>query len=192
MKLSDTQRAILTAAAQHPDHLAIPPERLPAGARQKVAQALLKQNLVTAVHRPAYDAITKWTVGGDAVLLKITDDGLRVIGVEPGEDEQSEAAIQRRNAERRAATEAATEAHPAPHGDEPPAPQREGTDAPQAAQEASQAPAEPAPPPQMPKHPPSRRHGPPGRLGRAWARRHGRRPRYPPSCPRRRARLGPA
>ncbi|WP_291830405.1 hypothetical protein [Bosea sp. (in: a-proteobacteria)] len=42
MKLSETQRAILTAAAQHPEHLAIPPERLPAGARQKVAQALLK------------------------------------------------------------------------------------------------------------------------------------------------------
>ena len=41
MKLSETQRAILAAAAQHPEHLAYPPERLPAGAKQKVAQALL-------------------------------------------------------------------------------------------------------------------------------------------------------
>jgi hypothetical protein len=28
MKLSDTQRDVLTAAAQHPDHLAQPPDRL--------------------------------------------------------------------------------------------------------------------------------------------------------------------
>jgi hypothetical protein len=113
MKLSDTQRAILIAAAQHPEHLAYPPERLPAGARQKVAQALLKQDLVIGVHRPAYDAIAKWTVDGDEMLLKITDDGLRAIGIDPNagdaaeEDEQSAAAIARRNAEPRAAAEAA-------------------------------------------------------------------------------------
>jgi len=83
MKLSDTQRAILTAAAAHPEHLAYPPERLPAGARQKVAQALLKQDLVIGVHRPAYDAIAKWTVEGEGMLLKITDDGLRAIGNDP-------------------------------------------------------------------------------------------------------------
>jgi hypothetical protein len=83
MKLSDTQRAILAAAAQHPEHLAYPPERLPAGARQKVAQALLKQDLVIGVHRPAYDAIAKWTVDGEEMLLKITDDGLRAIGIDP-------------------------------------------------------------------------------------------------------------
>ncbi|WP_270933368.1 hypothetical protein, partial [Falsiroseomonas oryzae] len=113
MKLSDTQRAILTAAAEHPEHLAYPPERLPAGARQKVAQALLKQDLVIGVHHPADDAIAKWTVEGDEMLLKITDDGLRAIGIDPNagdapdEDEQSAAAIARRNAERRAAAEAA-------------------------------------------------------------------------------------
>jgi hypothetical protein len=112
MKLSDTQRAILNAAAQHPEHLAIPPERLPAGARQKVAQALLRQDLVIGVNRSAYDAHAKWTVDGDEILLKITDDGLRVIGIDPNagdaaqEDEQSAEAIARRNAERRAAAEA--------------------------------------------------------------------------------------
>jgi hypothetical protein len=121
MKLSDTQRAILAAAAEHPEHLAYPPERLPAGARQKVAQALLKQDLVIGVHRPAYDAHAKWTVDGDEMLLKITDDGLRAIGIDPNagdaseEDEQSAAAIARRNAERRAAAEA-TEAEAAPPG----------------------------------------------------------------------------
>jgi hypothetical protein len=111
MKLSDTQRAILEAAAQHPEHLAYPPERLPAGARQKVAQALLKQELVIGVHRPACDAHAKWTVEGEEMLLKITDDGLRAIGVDPNagdareEDEQSAEAIARRNAARRAAAE---------------------------------------------------------------------------------------
>ncbi|HYZ32759.1 MAG TPA: DUF3489 domain-containing protein [Crenalkalicoccus sp.] len=85
MKLTDTQRAILTAAAQHPEHLAMPPERLPAGARQKVAQALRKNDLVIAVHRPAYDAQALWPVDGDAVLLRITDEGLRAIGVEPAQ-----------------------------------------------------------------------------------------------------------
>jgi hypothetical protein len=86
MKLSDTQRAILEAAAQHPEHLAYPPARLPAGARQTVAKALLKTDLVIAVHRPAFDAIAKWTVDGDEMLLRITDEGLRAIGIDPNAD----------------------------------------------------------------------------------------------------------
>ncbi|WP_240791151.1 DUF3489 domain-containing protein [Roseomonas sp. AR75] len=143
MKLSDTQRAILAAAAEHPEHLAYPPERLPAGARQKVAQALLKNNLVIGVHRPAYDAHAKWTVDGDEMLLKITDDGLRAIGIDPNagdapdEDEQSAAAIARRNAERRAA---APVADTAPTGGEDAAPQDEHAPAPEAAQAAPAAP----------------------------------------------------
>ena len=53
MPLTDTHMAILTAAAAHPENLAYPPARLPAGPRQKVAQALLGQNLVIAIRRPA-------------------------------------------------------------------------------------------------------------------------------------------
>ncbi|GGG50438.1 hypothetical protein GCM10010964_42160 [Caldovatus sediminis] len=83
MKLTDTQRAILTAAAQHPQHLAVPPERLPAAARQTVGKALLKADLVVAVHRPDYDARALWTIDGESLLLRITDAGLRAIGVEP-------------------------------------------------------------------------------------------------------------
>ena len=75
-----------SAAAQHPDHLAYPPERLPAGARQKVAQALLKNDLVIAVHGPAHDAHAKWTVEGEEMLLRLTDAGLRAIGIEPKGD----------------------------------------------------------------------------------------------------------
>ncbi len=125
MPLTDTQMTILTAAAEHPGHLACPPARLPAGPRQKVAQALLRQDLVIAIQRPAYDAAAQWTVGGDSVLLKITDEGLRAIGIDPNagdareDDEQSAEAIARRNAERRAAAEAAAPvADTAPTGGE--------------------------------------------------------------------------
>jgi hypothetical protein len=149
MKLSDTQRAILAAAAEHPEHLAYPPERLPAGARQKVAQALPKQELVIGVHRPAYDAIAKWTVDGEEMLLKITDDGLRAIGIDPNagdareEDEQSAEAIARRNAGRRAAAEAAaTVADTAPTGGEDVA---EGDTPAEEAEAAQAAPVAPTP-----------------------------------------------
>ena len=118
MKLTDTQRTILTAAAQHPEHLAYPPERLPSAPRQAVAKALLKNDLVIAVHRPAYDAVALWTVDGDSVLLKITDEGLRAIGHEP---------------EPAAAPAAADTART---GGEPPAPQGEDAAAPEAAQGA--------------------------------------------------------
>jgi hypothetical protein len=142
-KLSDTQRAILEAAAQHPEHLAYPPERLPAGARQTVAKALLKQDLVIGVHRPAYDAAAKWTVDGEEMLLKITDDGLRAIGIDPNagdareEHEQSAEAIARRNAARRAAAEAAAPvAATAPTGEAEEAPRDEDAPVPEAAQAA--------------------------------------------------------
>ena len=148
MKLTDTQRAILEAAAQHREHLAYPPERLPSAARQAVAKALLKNDLVIGVHRPAYDAIAKWTVDGDEMLLKITDDGLRAIGIDPNagdareEDEQGAAAMARRNAERRAAAAAAEQDAPtAPTGGEDAA---EG-DAP--AEEAEPAQGAPTPAP---------------------------------------------
>jgi hypothetical protein len=143
MKLSDTQRAILAAAAEHPEHLAYPPERLPAGARQKVAQALLKQELVIGVHRASYDAHAKWTVDGEEMLLKITDDGLRAIGIDPNagdareEDEQSAEAIARRNAARRAAAEAAAPvAATVPTGGEEEALRDEDAPVPEAAQAA--------------------------------------------------------
>lgn len=83
MKLSDTQRAILQAAAEHPRHMAIPPDRLPAGARQKVADALVKNNLVLPIDS-VVDVAANWTLpGGAKVLLKITDDGFRAIGIDP-------------------------------------------------------------------------------------------------------------
>jgi len=116
MKLSDTQLVILSAAAKHPERLAYPPQRLPAGARQTVAKALLKNALVTAAHRASYEAIAKWMVDGDDVLLEITDTGLRAIGIDPNEGDAA--------------------SHPAPTGAEDPAPQQEDAPAPEATQDA--------------------------------------------------------
>ncbi|GGC66974.1 hypothetical protein GCM10011504_51200 [Siccirubricoccus deserti] len=107
MKLTDTQMAILTAAAHQPEHLAVPPERLPAAARQTVAKALLKNDLVIAVQRPAYDAQALWMVDGDSVLLKITDEGLRAIGMAP------QGAAPATDAAPTGAPEAPTQANPA-------------------------------------------------------------------------------
>jgi hypothetical protein len=119
MKLSDTQRAILTAAAQHPEQLAYPPERLPAGARQTVAKALLKQDLVIGVHRPAYDAIAKWTVEGEEMLLKLTDDGLRAIGVDPNAGDAGVGEPDCSGIEGSVPDTAPTGAEDAPEGDAP-------------------------------------------------------------------------
>jgi len=85
MALSETQRRILTAAAQHPHGLAEPPEKLPAAACAAVGKALLKSNLVIAVHRPDYEARALWIIDSDSLLLRITDEGLRAIGLDPAQ-----------------------------------------------------------------------------------------------------------
>ena len=91
MKLSDTQRIILSQASQRDDRLAIPPERLPAAARQTVAKALIKQGLVSDEHASATNARDAWQIDGQTRLLRITEVGLGAIGVEPeGEDAEPE------------------------------------------------------------------------------------------------------
>jgi hypothetical protein len=91
MKLSDTQRIILSQASQRDDRLAIPPERLPAAARQTVAKSLIKQGLVSDEHASACNARDAWQIDGQTWLLRITEAGLRAIGVTPeGEAEEVE------------------------------------------------------------------------------------------------------
>ncbi|MBW6401445.1 DUF3489 domain-containing protein [Roseomonas sp. HJA6] len=90
MKLSDTQRIILSQASQRDDRLAIPPERLPAAARQTVAKALIKQGLVSDEHASAYNARDAWQIDGRTRLLRITETGLRAIGVPPEGEEEPE------------------------------------------------------------------------------------------------------
>ena len=83
MKLTDTQAQILAAAAAHPHGLALPPDRLPAAARQTVSKALLKAGLVTAVEEQDAEAGALWRIDGEGLLLRITEVGLRAIGLEP-------------------------------------------------------------------------------------------------------------
>ena len=83
MKLSDTQRIILSQASQRDDRLAVPPERLPAAARQTVAKSLIKQELVSDEHASAYASRDAWQIDGRTRLLRITETGLRAIGVTP-------------------------------------------------------------------------------------------------------------
>ena len=150
MKLSDTQRVILSAAAQHEMGLARAPRTLPAAARNAVFRSLIKNNLLTEINAPREHVGLGWRQDEDGtwIVARITDDGLRAIGIDPNEgdareeDEQSAEAIARRNAERRAAAEAAaTGADTAPTGGEDAAP----GDAPAGEPEAAQGAPTPAP-----------------------------------------------
>ena len=82
MKLTGTQAQILTAAAAHPHGLALPPDRLPAAARQTVGKALLKAGLVTAVEEQDAEAGALWRIDGEPTLLRVTDAGMAAIGAE--------------------------------------------------------------------------------------------------------------
>ncbi|HYF08581.1 MAG TPA: DUF3489 domain-containing protein [Acetobacteraceae bacterium] len=84
MKLSDTARVLLSRASQHPERLAEPPRHLPAAAREAVVRSLLKQGLLEEVPAPRERRALAWRQDEDGaqVVLRITDAGLRAIGVE--------------------------------------------------------------------------------------------------------------
>ena len=143
-KLSDSQREILSSAAQHDMRLARAPKTLPAAARNAVFRSLIRNSLLTEINAPREHVGLGWRQDEDGtwIVARITDEGLRAIGIDPNEgdareeDEQSAEAIARRNAERRAATVAAVPvADTAPAG---------GEDAAQEDAPAKEAEAEPA------------------------------------------------
>ena len=71
-ELTNTQRAILTAAATRPGLQILPlPEHIKGGAAKKVTTALLARGLVRE--------------DGDGATLVATDEGLRSIGIEPAQ-----------------------------------------------------------------------------------------------------------
>ena len=144
-KLSDTQRVILSAAAQHEMGLARAPKTLPAAARNAVFRSLIKSNLLIEINAPREHVGLGWRQDDDGtwIVARITDEGLRAIGIDPNagdapeEDEQSAEAIARRNAERRATAEAgATVADAAPTGADEDALQGEDAPVSEAAQGA--------------------------------------------------------
>ena len=93
-KLSDTQRVILSAAAQHEMGLARAPKTLPAAARNAVFRSLIKNNLLTEINAPREHVGLGWRQDDDGtwIVARITDEGLRAIGIDPNEDDAQAAA----------------------------------------------------------------------------------------------------
>lgn len=82
IKLTDTQRVILSAAAQRTDRLALPlPKGLKGGAAQKVVNALVDKGLLKEVeaNRKLNDPVWRETEDGPTVTLVITDAGLAAV-----------------------------------------------------------------------------------------------------------------
>jgi hypothetical protein len=86
-KLSDSQRVILSAAAQHEMGLARAPKTLPAAARNAVFRSLIKNNLLTEINAPREHVVLGWRQDDDGtwIVARITDEGLRAIGIDPNE-----------------------------------------------------------------------------------------------------------
>jgi hypothetical protein len=85
-KLSDTQALILSAAAQRPEHIALPlPESLRGGAAAKVVGAMLAKGFSQEVDADMRKGEPVWRETGDGhgVTLIATDAGLAAIGIEP-------------------------------------------------------------------------------------------------------------
>jgi hypothetical protein len=93
-KLSDSQRVILSAAAQHEMGLARAPKTLPAAARNAVFRSLIKTNLLTEINAPREHVGLGWRQDEDGtwIVARITDEGLRAIGIDPNEDDAKGAA----------------------------------------------------------------------------------------------------
>jgi len=87
MSLSDTQRMILSDAAQHEMGLARAPKTLPAAARNAVFRSLIKNNLLTEINATPEYVRLGWRQDDDGtwIVARITDEGLRAIGIDPNE-----------------------------------------------------------------------------------------------------------
>ncbi len=86
-KLSDAQRVLLSQASQHESGLATLP-KIPRIAAENLIRSLLGRELLTEVPAPQEHAAIAWRQDEDGTgfALRITDAGLRAIGVEPEEN----------------------------------------------------------------------------------------------------------
>ncbi len=124
-KLSDTQALILSAAAQRPEHIALPlPESLRGGAAAKVVSAMLAKGFLQEVDADMRNREPVWRETGDGhgVTLVATDAGLAAIGIEPEDANPAPAGATDAPTEK-SAPEAATGTETAPKARTP----REGT-----------------------------------------------------------------
>jgi hypothetical protein len=86
-QLSDTARIVLAAAAQHEMGIARAPKNLPTAARNAVFRSLIKNNLLTEINAPREHVGLGWRQDEDGtwIVARITDEGLRAIGIDPNE-----------------------------------------------------------------------------------------------------------
>jgi hypothetical protein len=95
MKLTDTQLTILSKASQRDDLLCEIPSgaKMPPAARVAIARKLAMAGLVEEVRIPHnMPGWVAWRIGdGHSIGLRISEDGLRAIGVEPAEVEMAPA-----------------------------------------------------------------------------------------------------
>ena len=84
-KLSDTARALLTAAAVRDDHLIRPPQ-LPAAAARQVVRSLLNAGVAEEIPAAIDDAGYVWRQGDDGsdLMLRATKLGLARLRAEDG------------------------------------------------------------------------------------------------------------
>jgi hypothetical protein len=125
-KLSDMQRVILSAAAQHEMGLARAPKTLPAAARNAVFRSLIKNNLLTEINAPREHVGLGWRQDEDGtwIVARITDEGLRAIGIDPNEGDAVAGEPDCSSIEGSVPDTAPTGAEePAPQGEDAPAPE---------------------------------------------------------------------
>jgi hypothetical protein len=127
MKLTDTQRIILSKASQRTDRLALPlPKTIKGGAALKVINPLIERGLLDEVdaNRKLGDPVWRDTGDGHAVTLIITDKGLEAIGVEP---DRPHGAVQLATQPEKARKASNAKASPAAAAPQEAKPHREGT-----------------------------------------------------------------
>lgn len=85
LKLSDEQRILLKTSAQHPQLVARAPKHLPAAAYRAMVNRPIKRRLLIEVPALGDLAELAWRKNekGKPLLLRLTDEGLRAIGIEP-------------------------------------------------------------------------------------------------------------
>lgn len=90
--LSDTALLILNGAANHEHGLARGTLKLPAAARNAVFKSLIANRLLTEINAPKEFIGFGWRQDeeGTWVAARITDEGLRAIGIDPNEGQPGE------------------------------------------------------------------------------------------------------
>ncbi|WP_262269614.1 DUF3489 domain-containing protein [Microvirga yunnanensis] len=98
MTLTDTQLVLLSAAAQHEEHLVTPPAALNGRAAQNALKSLIRRSLVE--EQPVSAQQPHWRTGetGQLIGLRITSAGLAALGLDPTEQTDADPADQRATA----------------------------------------------------------------------------------------------